>query len=333
MIGVIQVLGQARQHGVPGLVVEVLGGRGDRLGLCAGGQVGAVDPRGGRLDRVGLSQERSPFLCDYWKMLIQPLYLNEKMLTDFLASIEGGVRQTRSSRSSNSKGRGAGLSAGPVKAEGKRSTEEEVTVSYEDHSVAGLQRLLDEGEERPEELDWVRVDDPNAAFSDISVGSVIQWECDVYTPELFEVLSNPAVKKDIEKFQRIASSAEAFGLDVTGLPGGDELNGLSALLDDLDVAPTLICEDTTTDHRTVGTLDRDWIRGAGGFDDRAWIVAKVRRSIDEDHWYPYASLPGMNLINRSERRRRERLGPQSPEEESQFLHGPLLIVDYLAVYT
>lgn len=45
------------------------------------------------------------------------------------------------------------------------------------------------------------------------------------------------------------------------------------------------------------------------------------------------SLPGMNLLPREERRRQERHGPKDTAEESLFVKGPLLVVDYLAIYS
>ena len=40
----------------------------------------------------------------------------------------------------------------------------------------------------------------------------------------------------------------------------------------------------------------------------------------------------MSFVNRDERRRMEREVPRNDSEEDKFIPGPLLVLDYLAIY-
>lgn len=125
---------------------------------------------------------------------------------------------------------------------------------------------------------------------------------------------------------------DQLGFDRTDLPDQDTLGAMTRLFDNVDITPVLIGEDADTDWSIVGSLESKWIKNNASLDDRVRIVAKVKRTVQADRWYPLFALPGMKLIGRDERRRLEREGPQTQEDESNFVHGPLLVVDYLAVY-
>lgn len=59
----------------------------------------------------------------------------------------------------------------------------------------------------------------------------------------------------------------------------------------------------------------------------------MKKIIEMDKWYPFFPLPGMSFVNRNERRRMEREGPSNDSDKNQFIHGPLLVLDYLAIYS
>lgn len=254
------------------------------------------------------------------------------MLATFLANIEGGVRQSLSSRTSQTKGGGGGVDLGLVKTEGSLSGEQETELTYEDHDASRLQRLIAAGNSDSEGLAWVEVGNPDDDFKDIGMGAVIHWECDVYIPDAINALSNPQVKDALQVMEKLMPQASALKLDVKGLPAPKELGAMAAAINSFDVAPVVIGEDDDTNWRIVGSLKREHVVDSAEFDGRARIIAKVKKMVREDGWYLLASLPGMSLVSRDERRKLERQGPQE-DQQGLFERGPLLVVEYLAVYS
>lgn len=265
-------------------------------------------------------------------MIIQPQYLDSTMLATFLANIEGGVRQSLSSRTSQTKGGGGGVDLGLVKTEGSLSGEQETQLTYEDHDASRLQRLIAAGNSDLERLAWVEVGNPDDDFEDIGMGAVIHWECDVYVPDAINALSNPRLKDALQVMEKLMPQATTLKLEVNGLPAPKELGAMAAALNSFDVAPVVIGEDDDTNWRIVGSLKHEHVVDSAEFDGRARIIAKVKKIVREDRWYLLASLPGMSLVSRDERRKLERQGPQE-DQEGLFEKGPLLVVEYLAVYS
>jgi hypothetical protein len=270
-------------------------------------------------------------------MLIKAQYLNRDDLLNYIAIAEEGVRQSGSSKSTNTKKLGGSLGTNILKADASRAGEVENTVSTEDHDYSRLARLIEAGHANPEDFGWLEALDPDNDFSSVGIGAFIEWECDIYIPEFIKILSNPGdLSSTLNTIQAVASSAEALGLDANEIPKSGEVKAMSTFLNSLDsfkVTPVVVGEDSSTDWRVVGTLDKQWIHQGASLDDRVRIIGKVKKTIETDKWYPFFSLPGMSFVNREERRRMEREGPSNDSDKNQFIHGPLLVLDYLAIYS
>lgn len=267
-------------------------------------------------------------------MLISAQYLDRDALSNYIAVVEGGLRQSGSSRSKGASGLRGSLSVGPATAEATRGAETETTLDVADHDASRLQRLLDSGHENPEALGWWEVMDPDAEFPTIGLGAFVEWECDVYIPEVVTAMSNHAgMSETLKTVQALMPSAEALGFDMEGLPEIDQMQAMGSFLENLNVAPVVVGDDADTEWKVLGALDKRWIRGNATLDDRARIIGKVKKQVGHGKWYPLFSLPGMNLKSRDERRRMEREGPRNTEEEANFVRGPLLVVEYLAIYS
>jgi hypothetical protein len=61
------------------------------------------------------------------------------------------------------------------------------------------------------------------------------------------------------------------------------------------------------------------------------VVGKVSRVLKEGQLRPFTTFPGMNLGSREQRRKLERQRPKEGEED-QYLIGPALMLDILAIY-
>lgn len=267
-------------------------------------------------------------------MLISAQYLDTDALANYIASLEGGLRQSGTSRSKGAKGLGGAVGAGPLKVEGKNDRESEETLNVADHDAARLARLIDAGHAHPGAVGWEEVLEPDTAFAQSSLGTLIEWECDIYVPDLIKALSKQSgLGEAITQMQLFMPAADALGLDMEGLPSIREMQAVASFVDGLDVAPVVVGEVSDTEWRVVGALNPKWLREGATLDDRVRIIGKVKKRIDQGCWYPLSSLPGMNLVGREERRRMEREGPQTPADEANFIPGPALVVDFLAIYS
>lgn len=267
-------------------------------------------------------------------MLINAQYLDSDALTNYIAAVEGGVRQTGSTRSTGAHGLGGSFGVNAMKIEGRRNAEVENTLNIEDHDASRLKRLIDAGHADPDGLSWVEILEPDHGFSQVSIGAFVEWECDIYVPEgLAAISSHGDLSGTLKMMQGLMPSAEALGLDTAGLPRAEQMQAMSEFLEGLNVAPIVVGDDSDTEWKVVGSLNKQWIREGASLDDRVRIIGKVKKQVPHGRWHPIVSLPGMNLLNRDERRRKERDGPGDSGQESQFVRGPLLVVEYLAIYS
>lgn len=267
-------------------------------------------------------------------MLINALHLDESALESYIAAFEGGLRDSGSSVTKGSKGLGGTLGVAAAKLDAHLDAESQDTVSVRDHSASRLQRLITAGNDHPDEVGWLEVLEPDSDFSDVGIGAFVHWECEVFIPDSIAALANREGLSDLLRlFKGLAPSAKALGLAMEGAPSLEQVDAMSSFVENVDVVPVIVGDDVDTYWKVVGALSRAWIRPQAVFDGPARIIGKVKKRIDKDRWYPLFSLPGMNLVGRDERRRMERQGPTSPSQEAQYVRGPALVVDYLAIYT
>lgn len=267
-------------------------------------------------------------------MLIRAHYLDDDALTNYIAALEGGLRESGSSRSKGSRAFGGSLGVSAAKVEAKADSETENTLNMRDHQASRLQRLIAAGHAEPDAVGWIEVTQPDVEFAEAGTGAFVEWECDVYIPEAIAAMSSHAgLSSTLKTMKTLMPSAEALGLSMEGVPDEREMDAMASFLDQLDVAPVIVGDDSETDWKVVGSLAEQWILPAASFDGRSRVVGKVKKRVGEGRWYPMLSLPGMNLVGRDERRRLERDGPRDSTEEQQFVRGPLLVVDFLAIYS
>ncbi|OKX86681.1 DUF6414 family protein [Corynebacterium glutamicum] len=266
-------------------------------------------------------------------MLISPSYLNSSALAGYIATLEGGLRESGSFRSTGSKGISGGISFSAAKVAGENNSETEDSLSVKDHDHSRLQRLIEAAHKNSEELGWIEIMQPDTDFSDLQTGLFIEWECDVYIPDMIAALSqNEGMGATLRKFAGLRPAADALDLNISGLPSSSEMSAMADLLENFDFKPVVVGDDSDTEWKIAGTLQPEWIRPDSSFEDRVRVIGKVKKIVPEGRWYPLFSLPGMNVMKREERRRLERQGPKDDGEKENFLEGPLVVVDYLAIF-
>ncbi|GAA1174141.1 hypothetical protein CGLAUT_04965 [Corynebacterium glaucum] len=265
-------------------------------------------------------------------MLIKHDYLNTVALDGYISVIEGGLRESSSSRIVQGRDRGGGMDFSVIKADIGDNSATESVISQGDHSASKLSRLIDAGNSNPETTGWVRVFEPELDFADIGTGALIEWECEIFIPDFISYLSNgKELAETLRTFGSLRNTASSIGLDTTGLPETQSLEGMSSFFESFDVAPVVVGEDDDTEWKVLGTLDKKWIAPGAKFDGPYRIIGKVTKVIPPGQWYLIASLPGLNLLDRKRRRQLEKEGPTESNQD-QFIAGPAVVLDVLSIF-
>lgn len=267
-------------------------------------------------------------------MLIQPIYLDTESLARYSAALEGGLRS--GAVTTNEGGHNLGGQLGPdfAKVNASKSKSASTTIQVDDHDMARLSRLLRAAETDGEGLGWQEVVQADVDLQDAGIGAMIQWQCDVYVPDTIKQMQQKGGFGDaLDAMEALLPAAKALGLDTTGLPPEKEVGAMHRFLKGLNVPPVVVGEDLDgeAEWKIAGPLKTEFLSDADALDGAAIVIGKVTKIVRSGRWHPLLTLPGMNLMGREERRKQERTPPKSGEEDN-FLKGPALLLDVLAIY-
>jgi hypothetical protein len=264
-------------------------------------------------------------------MLRRFLYLDTETLGEYLSGLEDGVRESIERRKLSGKNAEGGLDAKvfTAKAGGSRETEESATFS--DTPNSKFERLLELCKAEPEVAAWVDVANPDVDFSDIGIGAVFDIECEVYIPEMIKMLAASGGMADaLTQVEDMLPFVSTFDPDAAqGLPGRHEREAMRGLLGAFGSKVVAVGEFDESDWQIAGQLDDRYLRSE--IEGRARVFGKVSNRWGPGKWKPLLALPGSNLLSREQRRALERRRPE-PNEEDQYLEGPALMLDILAIY-
>jgi len=263
-------------------------------------------------------------------MLKKLLYLDAVALEGYLSAIEGGVTTSTEFKTARESIGRAGLGAKILTVGGEKQGSSQEVVTRSDTDDYRLDRLIKAGHEMPTELAWIDVINPNDEFLNVGIGALIHWECEVYIPPYSQMLSRAGeLNSMLDLMERLEPVASLLNFDMAGLPSDTERSGLRDMIDNINAPLVLVGDSEGIPWKIVGTLFPENIRSEP--DGVAQVIGKVSKRLRHDQWQPLSTLPGMKLLSRDERRARERTKP-NPEEEDQYIQGPLLVLDLLAVY-
>jgi hypothetical protein len=264
-------------------------------------------------------------------MLRRFVYLDSKALNAYTTALEGGLL-TESTWRVTSTGEGAAhFDAKLVGASGGRSRESEDAKTLADTAEARFDRLLKAAAQEPETVGWIEVLQPDVDFDAAYIGAMVSWECDIFVPEIVQTLARSGEFVDaLGMMQKMLPAARSLGLETDDdLPNETEMSAMSELLGTLNASLIAVGDDEDTDWKVAGHIDEAFLFGE--LDGRARVVGKVSRVLKEGQWRPFTTFPGMNLGSREQRRKLERQRPKEGEED-QYLIGPALMLDILAIY-
>jgi len=258
------------------------------------------------------------------------LYLDTIALADYVSSIESGRIVSRTTRSTNKKADGGHLNLRVIAGSKEHGSELEETQSITDTNSSRFDRLLDVAESDPERIDWIEVLDPDRELPTLGIGTMISWECDFFEHPLSGLLSRHGDFTAISKLtNRLEPLSKAFGLDMDGIPNSDDRQAMNDLIDDLDLAKVLIGESEETDWKLICPVKEQFILAT--VDGPARVVGKVVKSLKASQWQPVVTLPGVTQLSREKRRKQDRTPPEKGHE-NEYVQGPGLVLDLLALY-
>ena len=264
-------------------------------------------------------------------MLRNFVYLNHQTLSQYIAALEGGLTTEATTRSVNRGGGKGGLDVKIAQASLEQGHENEETRKYADTQEAQFDRLLRAAQQDAEKLAWVEVTQPDVDFPGIGVGAMVSWECEIYVPEFVRMMSaSGEMVEAMDMMRTMLPAAKSLGLKTEQpLPNSDTLEAASTFLKQMNVKQLIVGEDDTSDWKVAGQINEQYLHGE--LEGPVRLVGKVTKIMPEGHWKPFLSFPGMGAGSREQRRKLERQAPE-PGKEEQYLHGPALMLDILAVY-
>lgn len=267
-------------------------------------------------------------------LLIQPIYLDTESLARYTAALEGGLRSGATTTEAGGRNFGGQLGPNYANASASKSNNTSTSIQVDDHDMARLTRLLEAAQTSAEELGWIEVVQPDQDLDNVGIGAMIQWQCDVYIPDTIKQMQQKGGVGDaLNAMESLRPSAKALGLDAQELPEEKEMAAINQFLKTLNIPPVVIGEDLQEDARwkIAGPLKLHFLSDADALDGAAICVGKVAKVVRAGKWHPLLTLPGMNLMSRDERRRQEQTPPGEGEEEN-YLEGPAVLLDVLAIY-
>jgi hypothetical protein len=181
-----------------------------------------------------------------------------------------------------------------------------------------------------EDLGWIEANDPDTEFPLVGVGAIVSWECEFSVHPLTEAFSkNGEFSNMLRMVDQLEPVADALGLDSAGIPKKGDRETLKNLIAGINSPRVFIGESDETDWKLVCPAKEAYL--AEMVDGPARVVGKVVKTLKAGAWKQVLTLPGMNLLSREERRKRDRTPPETGHED-KYVHGPALILDVLAIY-
>lgn len=263
-------------------------------------------------------------------MLRRFLYLDRTALRQYSSMIDGGLASSSTVTQTRGGEDAVRVDAKLVGGQKGWSREDQESKVVEDTDEARFDRLMSAAALDAERLGWIDVLDPDADLDRVGVGAVISWECDVWIPPASEMLSSTGEAAQALRMMRsLAPSASALGMAIPGLPDDSQLEAMQRFVEGAEGKAVLVGEADESTWKFVAPLDPSF--RDGDLDGYARVVGKVSKVVPEGRWQPLLTLPGMNLMPRAERRALQSKAPE-PGQEDQYVAGPLVVLDLLAVF-
>jgi hypothetical protein len=257
-------------------------------------------------------------------MLRDFLYLDDKVVDQYLAQVEGGLYDDEREREAEAS-EGAmegGLKAGPLSGGGRRGRTRsgEVERVRRQTPESRYNRLHDQ-------LELLELNDSTSGvFGQLEARQMFVAECYVDIPSVSRAIGateEMAGLADLMKAFAPAQMDEATEAAMRGLSQFSAMTGgdFVAIGDLGDGEATLAFKLTPAGLRVpIGELEGEAI-----------VVGRIQRKWPEGQRFPLLNVPGLNLMSREDRRRMEREKP-ADDQEGMYVDGPAASASVVAIY-
>jgi hypothetical protein len=254
------------------------------------------------------------------------LYLDDRLTSQYLAQLEGGVydEEAQSTTSGHNRGGEAGAKAGPLSARGSRgqSTEESTSRTVRqtpEGSYRRLEKLLDEADG----LQWLDAFD-DAIWNKLERGEALRIEAVLKVSSLYTTSEMAAsVGPLMELMNAVGQSVDQDTQDA--ITGMTQIN--HALKDILVVAHAA----GTPRFKFICPLKRDFLReDVGSLAGECIVVGSLQRRLKSTERYSLIDSLGLGGLPREQRRKAEREMKKSMPDS--VVSAPAALLTPLAIY-
>ncbi|MGF0311189.1 DUF6414 family protein [Rhodococcus sp. IEGM1428] len=264
-------------------------------------------------------------------MLRDFLYLNEAAVGRYVSALEGGSRQSLERTQGKQRSGSGGIGVGPVKVSGSRGSDFGETESLADTPEAQFDRLYKFGRQNPEDAMWEEILDVETSMDTVGVGAIVEVESDLFFPDLVRgMMKKGGLVDGLNALESMLPFIDTLGIAElpADLPGADQRNALKGMIESLSGDMTVVGEFDDSDWKLTGKLQPDYLRQ--DIDGPARIVGKVAGRLQPGKWLPVMTIPGA-MANRKSRRQQRSEVP-TPGQEDNYVKGPALRLDVIAIF-
>lgn len=216
-------------------------------------------------------------------------------------------------------------------AQGDTESDTELSHSYSDTSEARFERFMTMSAANPERSGWIDLVNSDDDFPAASPGTILEFDCEIFVPPMIRALTfSGGVGQAMAMLKSMSPLMNALQSEKTELPPDEQIQAVTAVSSLMGDNLVVVGERDDTDWRIAGRLIASSIRD-NELDGAARVVGKVSAVLGPREHKSLLALPGMNLMTREQRRAQARSGPK-PGEEANWLTGPAVMLDVLAVY-
>lgn len=253
------------------------------------------------------------------------LYLDNRLVEQYLAQVEDGLYDEEEERSVGGTSRvaEAGLKVGPASAAGSRArgASDEISRTRRQTPESRFNRLIDQ-------LFPTKIDSQfSNVYGAVQTRDLVEVECYIDVPSMARAISQAG------DFAGIAQLASAFGEEIDG-ETRDVLDGVRELSE--RVGGSLVATGETREDEPVFVFKLDATNLRVAVDDLegdAVVVGQVVRKWPEGESHPVLSIPGINLLSRAERRKMAKEGrPAGDSADEEAIPGPGVTVNVVAIF-
>ncbi|MCZ2403531.1 hypothetical protein IV498_10150 [Paenarthrobacter sp. Z7-10] len=264
-------------------------------------------------------------------MLQNFLYLNETTLNGYLSALEDGLRSAAEHRVTQTKSLSGKAGVAGFGAQGDTESDTEFSHSYSDTSEARFERFMSLSAANPERSGWIDIVNSDDDFPAASPGTILEFDCEIVVPPMIRALtSSGGIGQAMDMLKSMEPFMNTLQPGTTKLPPDEQIQAVSAMSSLMGDDLAVIGERDDTDWRIAGRLIASSIRD-NELDGAARVVGKVSAVLRPREHKSLLALPGMNLMTREQRRAQAKSGPK-PGDELNWLTGPAVMLDVLAVY-